>query len=251
LVEVHESIGDLEKLLLLNLQRCKKLKNLPESISNLYSLKTLDLSGCIKIDKLPKQSGNMIASTELLANGTAFRKLPCFLRFFNQFKIVSLSGCKAQSSRSWMSSFLSWISPKCKKPIKLLPISGLCCLTELNLVGCNLFEDEIPMAFGSLSSLYNLDLSKNNFYSLPRCIGHLPKLVHLSLNECTSLQSISELPASLGYLYASGCSSLQRFPTVPTQERLFTNFYMERCGSLTYDFREIFQVFSLSLSLIL
>jgi Leucine-rich repeat (LRR) protein len=127
---------------------------------------------------------------------------------------------------------------------------GLCSLTELNLSDCNLFEDGIPIDIGSLSSLKFLDLSRNNFRRLPHCIARLPKLDSLRLDECTSLQSISELPASLSFLHACGCSSLQRVPDMPNQERLLTYFNMENCDSLEYDFRKsLLQVLSLSLSL--
>jgi Leucine-rich repeat (LRR) protein len=143
--------------------------------------------------------------------------------------------------------FVHQISPKCRKPINLLPtsVSELCSLRKLNLNGCNLFEDRIPIDLGSLPSLEELNLSRNNFRSLPHCIGRLPKLDILRLNEYTSLQLISELPASLSTLYASGCSSLQRLPNVPNQERLLAYFHLESCDSLAYDFRKsLLQVFS-------
>jgi len=42
---------------------------------------------------------------------------------------------------------------------------------------------------------------------------------------------------------------LQRLPNVPNLERLWTNFFMERCDGLAYDFRKsLLQVLSLSLS---
>jgi Leucine-rich repeat (LRR) protein len=88
LVEVHESIGLMKKLVLLNLQGCKNLKNLPENIFNLESLETLNLSFCIKIDKLPKQLGNMIALTELLADETAIEQLPYSFGLLKKLRIV-------------------------------------------------------------------------------------------------------------------------------------------------------------------
>nr|DAD36494.1 TPA_asm: hypothetical protein HUJ06_007135 [Nelumbo nucifera] len=53
LVQVHNSIGYLDKLYFLNLKNCEKLRNLPHSICKLKSLKKLILSGCSKLDKFP------------------------------------------------------------------------------------------------------------------------------------------------------------------------------------------------------
>jgi len=221
LVEVHDSIGQLEKLVSLDLQGCENLRNLPESISNLYSLQIFNLSNCIKIDKLPKQLGNMVALTCLHFNRTAIEQLSYSFSFLKKLKCASSSGCKGQSSES---------------------------LT--NPSDYNLFGDGILMDLESLYSLEELNLSSNNFLSLPYCIGRLPKLERLVLDECTSLRSISELPASLGYLSARGCSSLQRLPNVPNQERLRIEFFLDRCDSLAYDFRKSLpQVHTLSLSL--
>ncbi|KAF5468395.1 hypothetical protein F2P56_012547, partial [Juglans regia] len=49
LVELHESIGYLKGLVLLNLNRCKSFMNLPESISNLKSLKFFHMGRCFNI----------------------------------------------------------------------------------------------------------------------------------------------------------------------------------------------------------
>ncbi|XP_062171829.1 disease resistance protein RPV1-like isoform X1 [Alnus glutinosa] len=73
LEEVHESIGLLKRLVLLDLRRCEKLRSLPRTISNLESLKTLNLFGCIRLDKLPKELGNMTALMQLYAGKTAIK----------------------------------------------------------------------------------------------------------------------------------------------------------------------------------
>uniref|UniRef100_A0A2N9IXH9 TIR domain-containing protein n=1 Tax=Fagus sylvatica TaxID=28930 RepID=A0A2N9IXH9_FAGSY len=158
LVEVHESIGHLEKLVLLNLEGCKNMRNLPSSISNLKSLKILNLSGCLKLDELPEELGNMTALSELLADKTAIKKLPSSFGLLRNLKTVSLSGCKGQSSKSWMSRFSSWISPKGSNAINLLPssVSGLCYLTRLVLSDCNLSEGGIPIDLGRLGEFGNL-----------------------------------------------------------------------------------------------
>ena len=46
--EVHESIGRLRNLLLINLKDCTSLSYLPREVYRMRSLKTLVLSGCLK-----------------------------------------------------------------------------------------------------------------------------------------------------------------------------------------------------------
>jgi hypothetical protein len=76
LVQVHESIGYLKRLVFQNLQKCKKLRNLPSNIYNLESLKTLVLSECFNLKKLSDCLGNMMALTKLCVENTAIKQLP-------------------------------------------------------------------------------------------------------------------------------------------------------------------------------
>ena len=272
LVEVHESIGYMERLVSLNLEKCESLRNLPRSISNLKSLETLNLRGCLKLDALPEEMGNMIALSEFLADKTYIKKLPFSFGLLKNLKTISLSGCKGQSSKSWSSRFSSWISPKSSNAITLPPasFSGLCYLTSLYLSDSNFCEGGIRIDLGGLSSLQELDLSGNNFHNLPHGIGCLPKLRSLRLERCTSLQSISELPSSLEFLFADYCTSMERLSILSNMKssrnfflgnchRLVEiqgleslqsspTFYMERCNNLANDSRKnLLQVLSLLL----
>ncbi|XP_035540857.1 disease resistance protein RPV1-like [Juglans regia] len=222
LVEVHESIGLLKRVVLLNLKGCENLKNLPKSIYSLRSLESLDLSGCLKLDKLSEELGNMISLTELRVEDTGIKQLPSSFGLLKNLKTVLLSGSTGHSSKSRLSHFLPCMSPKRSNPISLLPpsVSGLRSLTVLVLSDCNLSEDAIPNDLGDLFSLKSLDLSKNNFRNLPQCIGRLPKLQYLYLKECTSLQSVSELPASLRDLNATGCTSMERLTDLSNLKEL-------------------------------
>ncbi|XP_035541451.1 disease resistance protein RUN1-like [Juglans regia] len=261
LVEVHESIGHLERLVLLNLEGCKNLKNLPRSIPNLVSLETLNLTGCLKLDKLPEQLGNMIALRELLADRTAIKQLPSSVGLLKNLKIVSLSACEGEPSNSWFSCFSLWMSPKSSICSSLLPasISALCFLQRLVLRQCNLSEDGFPVNLGSLFFLRDLDLSRNDFRYLPYCISQLPKVLYLYLNECSTLQSISGLPANVRVVYANDCTSVERLSLLSNVEsRCFfflknchklveieglesletsSVIHMEGCNNLAYDFR--------------
>ncbi|KAB1228343.1 TMV resistance protein N [Morella rubra] len=51
LVELHESIEHLKRLVELNLQECKNLRNIPRTISALKSLESINLCGCLKLDR--------------------------------------------------------------------------------------------------------------------------------------------------------------------------------------------------------
>ncbi|XP_042491716.1 disease resistance protein RPV1-like [Macadamia integrifolia] len=221
LVQVHKSIGELNNLLVLNLKDCTKLRRLPRSIWNLKSLRSLNLSGCSKINELPEELGNMESLTELLADGTAIRKLPISFGLLHNLKIFSLSGYKGSPSKSCNSFICSLGSPRSDDAISSLPasFSGLRFLTRLSLRDCNL-SGMLPNDLDSLSSLQELDLAFNSFFDLPASISRLPQLQSLWLENCTKLGSLPELPSSLRYLDANGCTSMEKLSNLASASSL-------------------------------
>ena len=71
LVEVHDSIGGLDKLEVLDLDYCKKLRILPSSIM-MKSLKTFLLSNCSSLKKFPNISQEMKSIETLVLSGPVF-----------------------------------------------------------------------------------------------------------------------------------------------------------------------------------
>ncbi|KAF5479000.1 hypothetical protein F2P56_005514 [Juglans regia] len=233
LVELHESIKHLKGLVRLSLVDCKKVRNLPESISNLKSLETLNLSGCLKLDKLPEKLGNLMTLKRLLADRTAIKQLPSSFSLLKNLNAISLFGHEGTSLESWLSCFSSWISsPKCLNPVNLVRASvvGFCSLGKLVLNNCNLSEAENAIDLGGLSSLQELDLSKNKFCRLPQGVGRLSKLGMLRLKYCASLHAISELPANLRILIANGCSSMERLSLSPSSQLI--GLSLNHCNKL-------------------
>ncbi|XP_057990225.1 disease resistance protein RPV1-like isoform X2 [Hevea brasiliensis] len=213
LVEVHQSIGHLKRLVSLNLEGCKNLNNLPESICYMKSLETLNIAGCSRLGRLPEHLGNMEALTELLAERTAIKQLPSSIGHLKNLTELSMGGLKdGIRSISWFPQFSSRLLSKSSKSIAFLPPSfaGLSSLTRLVLADFGLSEDAVSIDLGRLYSLVDLDLRGNNFSNLPFGISRLPKLKTLWLNDCRNLKSISDLPSSLKQLLASNCTSMER-----------------------------------------
>lgn len=212
LKEVHQSIGDLKELVLLNLKDCKRLPTIPGSICQVKSLRFLNICGCSKINKLPNNIGDMESLSEFLADGTSIKQVPpCIVQLKNLTKL-SLSGCKKSRSAS-ISSPWSWISAR-EDPQGnghlISSLSGLNLLKSLTLMDCNLSDDAItPVGIENLQSLETLNLGKNNFHYLPGAISCLLKLRHIILDECTNLKSLANLPPSLYMLEAANCTSLE------------------------------------------
>ncbi|CAL5417676.1 unnamed protein product [Camellia sinensis] len=219
LMELHESIGLLDKLVYLNLKDCMNLRFLPGSICKLKSVERLNLTGCTKLEEFPEHLGHMESLTELLADGTIIKQLPFSIGLLKNLRRLSLKGCNRQfTTKSWFSLILSWLlQRKNAHSIRFLPssISSLCSLTKLDLNYRNLSEGDFPADLRSLSSLRVLDLGGNNFRNLPHGFNHLSKLEDLSLDNCTSLQSISDLPPNLCTIYACNCSSLEKISDLP------------------------------------
>lgn len=209
LVEVHQSIGHLDSLTLLNLEGCKSLKNLPESICYLKCLESLNISRCINLEKLPDQLGDMEALTMLLADGTAIERLPSSIGHLKNLSNLSLGGFKYDlSSVSWFSHILPWLSPRISNPRASLPtFTGLNSLRRLDLSYCGLSDGT---DLGGLSSLQELNFTRNKLNNLPNGIDRLPELQVLCLYHCADLLSISDLPSTLHSLMVYHCTSIER-----------------------------------------
>ncbi|XP_054780606.1 disease resistance protein RUN1-like isoform X2 [Prosopis cineraria] len=111
LSSIHQSIGDLKYLILLNLKNCKDLTNLPSSLCNVKSLKTLNLFGCSKIDKLEGGFEKMESLTTLLANETAITEVPRSLVRSRSIKYISLCGYEGLPDGLFSPLIWSWTSP--------------------------------------------------------------------------------------------------------------------------------------------
>ncbi|XP_008231841.2 PREDICTED: disease resistance protein RML1A-like [Prunus mume] len=173
LIYVHGSIGNLERLMYLNMKDCKSLRMLPKNICMLKSLETFIISGCSNLNEL---------SIEMLRN-------------MDSLKVLKTDGIPI--SELWLKRSSSILGS--------LP----CSLVELSLWGCNLSDDTFPIDFSNLSSLQRLNLGNNPIGSLPNCIKGLTRLRALLLNECTSLKSLLGLP-KLNYLDITNCISLEK-----------------------------------------
>ncbi|XP_059653600.1 disease resistance protein RPV1-like isoform X2 [Cornus florida] len=198
LIELHESIGELEKLVLLDLKGCKNLRELPSKVDHLKCLEKLVLSGCLKLHKLPRELGKLESLTVLHADEVAISEL----------------SCSTGELKSWHAVLRSWVF----KPIKCsesITFSSGSLLVSLSLANCNLFDDVIPLDLSSLSLLRYLNLSGNSIRRVPDIINCLSMLQELCLDSCTSLKSLPELPRSLVTLRAQNCMSLEKLTNLP------------------------------------
>nr|XP_011462215.1 PREDICTED: TMV resistance protein N-like isoform X1 [Fragaria vesca subsp. vesca] len=189
LVKIHPSIVSLKKLKLLNFKNCRSIENLPGELE-MDSLEMIDLSGCSKVNVFPQFVSRMEKLSELSFGGIGVRtsEIQC-----------DLAGAEHSLS-----------------PV-LASLKHFCCLKRLNINDCKLGEGAIPRDIGCLSSLEDLDLSVNNFVSLPASIIMLSKLKSLNLEDCKRLQQLPRLPSFSGIcdVNASNCISLKKFPDPP------------------------------------
>ncbi|KAG4177346.1 hypothetical protein ERO13_A11G296950v2 [Gossypium hirsutum] len=120
---------------------------------------------------------------------------------------------------------------------RMLPwLSVLSSLRILKLRDCNLCEGDIPLDFSGLSCLMNLDLSGNNFISIPASLTRLSKLEFLRFSNCNM--------CSLGEADIHGLSSLipldlsgNNFITIPlalTQLSRLVSLCLSNCKMLKF-----------------
>ncbi|KAF8117260.1 hypothetical protein N665_0012s0260 [Sinapis alba] len=170
--ELPTSIGDLHKLVLLNMKDCKALASLPNCFGNLKALEELILSGCSKLESLPKLD-NMEALKILLLDGTSIEQMPRLLH--------------CPDSEGHRHAYADM-------PIHI----------HQSLSGRP--GDSNGLSF----SLLSLCLSGSKIKSLQANISQLYHLKWLDLKNCKELKSLPVLPPNLKCLDAHGCDSLEK-----------------------------------------
>nr|XP_023923960.1 TMV resistance protein N-like [Quercus suber] len=170
LYEIHASLGDLKRLIQLDLNGCKFLKSLPYKIY-LEALEFFNLNGCSKLKKFPGIVENMPRLSKLCLSETAIKDLSLLVIHSIGLIELDLRDCKNLSS---------------------LPIAicSLMSLKTLNLFGCSKL-DELPKNLGKIGGLEELDLSGTAVTGLPSSIVHLKNLKVLSLSGCMGPSSKS------------------------------------------------------------
>ncbi|XP_027082366.2 TMV resistance protein N-like [Coffea arabica] len=237
--ELPPSIEHLTSLVLLNLSYCKRLASLPSSVCRLKCLKVLILSGCSKLDELPEELGHVVSLEELYVDETAISKPPSSVVLLKNLKTLSFRGCKAMACRTWRAFSSSWLLGQKSRDstgLVLPSVSGLNCLAKLDLSDCNLLDGGFPSDLGSLSSLVELNLGKNNFTSISAAsIKNLSRLQTLELVGCKRLEILPELPPSIEVLYADNCTSLQSATDLLTKYGKLYRVSFSNCFQLLQD----------------
>ncbi|KAB5511795.1 hypothetical protein DKX38_028823 [Salix brachista] len=251
LVEVHQSVGYLDKLEFLNVEFCSNLRTLPRIIK-LKSLNTLLLSGCQKLEAFPDVIEKMPCLEKLCLSGTAIKVLPSSIKNISGLKVLTLAFCRnladLPNSIYKLTLLECLLLEGCSKLDKFplngdnevpsnLPTSSNCYenssgsdflpaqanslegssllrfpwLRWLDLRNCCLGNVNFLKMHYCFPMLKELDLSGNIFAIIPETLSLFTHLKSLRLHKCKKLQEIPALPRNIKRLEARDCDLLERY----------------------------------------
>nr|XP_008368460.1 disease resistance protein TAO1-like [Malus domestica] len=263
LVKVDDSVGFLDKLEILNLSGCSNLTRFGTRLG-LRSLEDLNLNGCTWLERFPEIERDKMKSLWSLEIGkSSIRELPSSIAYLTGLTALYANGCELQnvpdlsgSPNIWqldLRDFTSLVEVDDsvgfldKLEILNLSLSGCRRLESfpeiegkkarrlqlyLSLEGCNLSESDFLVPLHCWSALTGLNLSRNNFVSLPDCISKAVNLWKLTLSGCKRLREIPVLPPKLEELHLDDCTSLEKIPKLP--QRL-GDLNLRNCSGLSGD----------------
>ncbi|KAJ7970141.1 Disease resistance protein [Quillaja saponaria] len=214
LSEVHDSVGNLSKLVTFSAEGCPNLQSLPSGI-RMTSLESLNLGKCSRVERLPDILVNMENIKTINVEGTGIEELPHSFRNLAGLESLILTSCTSLGNlpssidifmnldelviencpqlRNSLEKYLTGVFPKLKR---------------LSLKNCDLLDEDLVIILSCFPELSWLVLSENNFVALPAGIEDLQNLLLLHLNNCKQLREIPGIPLNLQYIDARNCTSL-------------------------------------------
>ena len=186
LCKVHQSIGHLCNLLLINLKDCTSLSSLPREVYTLTSLRTFIISGCFKIHILEEDIMQIKSLITLVTENTAVKKVPCSIVSSKSIGYISLRGFEGLAHNIFPSIIRSWMSPTMNPQSYI----SLLCMDMEN----NNLSDLVPL-YRSLANLRSILIECNTDYQLSEQVKAI--LVEYGVNFTESRISNHPLRFSL------------------------------------------------------
>jgi len=212
LIEIHKSVGFLNKLQSLHARFCSNLLSFPPLKST--SLRGLELSFCFGLQNFPEILGEMKNITHITFEQTSISKLPDSFQNLTGLRSLSIEGfgrlIRLPSSIFRMPNLSNIFSEDCLFPKKIDKLSSMVLTSPkgIKLKKCNLSDEFLPILVMWSANVEWLDLSGNNFTILPECIKDFQFLSSLTLDDCKCLREIRGIPPNLKYLSTKYCKSL-------------------------------------------
>ncbi|XP_040996229.1 disease resistance protein Roq1-like [Juglans microcarpa x Juglans regia] len=206
LVEVHDSIGFLDKLVELNFLECSSLKNLPRNFK-LRSLELLELRGCTSLKYFPEIECEMEYLKYLCLESTVIQELPSSITYLIGLEQFVLRWCEC----------LVYLPINIFQLERLMVVHIQDCPNFVNFgkeVGQNgqskpCTQELLPLPPSESNfSLCTLILSGSGIVSLPAWIEGLVGLARLDLAGCEQLEEILHLPPNIEVVNAPRCIRL-------------------------------------------
>ncbi|XP_030932401.1 TMV resistance protein N-like isoform X2 [Quercus lobata] len=216
LVEVHESVGFLDKLQVWDLQDCGKLQTLPNNLM-LKSLVEFVLRDCLRLEKFPNIHPEM-KCYNLNLRGSGIRELPSSIKYLTGLCGLNLEDCgnlrylpddiyklqhlfglyiptaKLRQTYDYLDDFSRY---------------GFLRLTSLSFRGNkNIIELDFLMKPEYFPVLNSLNLSATNIVSIPESLSRFTTLGFLDIQHCKQLREIPRLPQLVEFVNASKSYSL-------------------------------------------
>ncbi|XP_042960908.1 disease resistance protein TAO1-like [Carya illinoinensis] len=246
LVEVHDSVGFLDKLVELDFRDCSSLKNLPRSFK-LRSLELLKLDGCTSLENFPEIECEMKYLRCVELKSCVIQELPSSITYLIGLETLYINECNSLVHFPVNIFQLEYLQDVCILYCPNFVNFGKEVGHNGQFVSCTQ-ENEISSimelsppesnnlfrTFNFSSSLKTLNLSGSGIGSLPPCIEGFVGLSKLDLTYCKQLEEILHLPPNVEEVYAEGCSGLKNF--LPESNNL----------SRTYNFSSSLRTLNLS-----
>lgn len=222
LVGVHDSVGFLENLEDLNLNRCTSLRFLPSGI-NLPSLQTMTLRNCPSLKSFPEILGKMKKMTYLCLSDTSISELPFSIGYLVELTKLSIDRCnklielpssifllpKLEDLEAYSCKGIAQIRGKSQAMSSdVRNDSPLLFRRDVDFSFCYLSDEFLTRLFPCLHYVTCLSLDYSNITTLPSCINECHSLQKLTLNSCTELREVRGLPPNIKILQAINCRSL-------------------------------------------